>query len=79
MSHYEGDVIYEVWSRGGNPDDVEQRNVVAAGIDIVALDAFGAELLGHDPAEIATVRAGFEAGLGQLDYRSLSPVELAVS
>jgi uncharacterized protein (DUF362 family) len=65
--------------RGGNPNDVEQRNVVAAGVDIVAVDAFGAELLGHTPAEIATVRAGFEAGLGQLDYRSLSPTELVVS
>lgn len=65
--------------RGGNPADVQQRKVVAAGTDVVALDAFGAELLGHEPATIGTVRAGFEAGLGQLDYRNLAPVELAVS
>jgi len=65
--------------RGGNPSDVRREDVVAAGTDIVALDAFGAELLGHDPSEIVTVKAGYAAGLGQLDYRSLTPIEVAVS
>jgi uncharacterized protein (DUF362 family) len=64
---------------GGNLADVRQLGTVAAGTDIVALDAFGSELLGHDPRRIATVRAGHEAGLGQIDYRSLALEELVVS
>jgi uncharacterized protein (DUF362 family) len=65
--------------QGGNPGDVKQLNSVAAGTDIVALDALGVELMGHDPADIRTVRAGFEAGLGQMDYRKLSLQELTLS
>jgi len=65
--------------QGGNPADVKQLNTVAAGTDIVALDALGAELLGHRPEDIATVKAGFDAGLGQIDYRQLALRELAVS
>lgn len=55
---------------GGNLEDVKRMNLVAAGVDIVALDALGCELLGHQPDTIGTVTAGFEAGLGQIDYRS---------
>lgn len=65
--------------QGGNPADVKQLNTVAAGTDIVALDAFGAELLGHRPDEIDTVRAGHEAGLGQMDYHQLALRELTLS
>jgi uncharacterized protein (DUF362 family) len=65
--------------QGGNPADVATPLTVAAGTDIVALDAWGAELLGHRPADIRTVRAGFEAGLGQMDYRQLAVTELMVS
>ncbi|MFH1278081.1 MAG: DUF362 domain-containing protein [Candidatus Eisenbacteria bacterium] len=65
--------------QGGNPADVERRNTVAAGTDIVALDAFGAELLGFGPSAITTIRAAEEAGLGTADYRSLAPSESAES
>lgn len=65
--------------QGGNPADVKELRTVAAGTDIVALDAFGAELLGHRPESLGTVQAGAEAGLGLLDYRQLAPRELAVS
>jgi uncharacterized protein (DUF362 family) len=64
---------------GGDLADVQRKDTVVASTDIVALDAFGSELLGHDPKEIATVAAGHAAGLGTMDYRSLSPVEIAVS
>lgn len=64
---------------GGNLADVRARNTVAAGVDIVALDAFGCELLGHKPEDIATVKAGHDAGLGKMDYRSLALKELAVA
>ena len=52
---------------------------VAAGIDIVALDAFGAELLGHKPEAIGSVAKAAKAGLGTLDYRSLPLREMSVS
>jgi uncharacterized protein (DUF362 family) len=66
--------------QGGNPADVKQTGIVAAGTDIVALDAFGAELLGHDPKEIQTVAKAHEAGLGEIDYRNnLAVKELTVS
>lgn len=64
---------------GGNLDDVKRMDTVAAGTDIVALDAFGVELLGHKPEDIQTVAAGFKAGLGQIDYRKLALKELEVA
>lgn len=64
---------------GGNLADVKRMDTVAAGTDIVALDAFGAELLGHKPADIATVAMGQERGLGKMDYRSLKLRELEVA
>jgi uncharacterized protein (DUF362 family) len=64
---------------GGNLADVKRLDTVAAGTDIVALDAFGCELLGHKPEDIATVVAGYEAGLGKIDYRSLRLKELDVT
>lgn len=65
--------------QGGNLADVRRHDIVAAGTDIVALDAFGAELLGHEPGDIETVRAGHEAGLGESDYKKLSLREVVVS
>ncbi len=64
---------------GGKLEDVKRLNILAAGTDIVALDAFGAELLGHKPADIGTVVAGYEAGLGEIDYRKLVLRELEVA
>ncbi|MCG3129266.1 MAG: hypothetical protein CHACPFDD_04187 [Phycisphaerae bacterium] len=64
---------------GGDPKDVKTLNTVAAGVDIVALDAFGCELLGHKPADIATVAMGEKYGLGTIDYRALKPREFELS
>lgn len=64
---------------GGDLANVRFKNTVAAGTDIVALDAFGAELLGHKPAEVATVAGGQAAGLGTMDYRSLDLKEVELS
>lgn len=65
--------------KGGNPADVQVKMTLAAGADPVALDAWGAEILGRKPEEITSVVAGDKAGLGKMDYRSLSPKEIAVS
>jgi uncharacterized protein (DUF362 family) len=64
---------------GGRPEFVKLKWTVAAGTDIVALDAFGAELLGHKPRDIATVVKADKAGLGKMDYRKLAMKEIAVS
>ena len=63
---------------GGNPADVARKDVVAAGVDQVALDAFGATLLGHKPQDIGHIVEAAARGLGTLDFASLSPKELTV-
>jgi len=55
---------------GGDLKDVKRLNIVAASVDIVALDTFGCEILNYDPNRIGTVKKGFEAGLGQMDYKN---------
>ena len=65
--------------KGGNPADVVLKTTVAAGVDIVALDALGAELLGRKPSDIQSIVKGEAAGLGKSDYRSLALKEVAVS
>jgi uncharacterized protein (DUF362 family) len=72
-------VLTDHGPQDGDPEDVEVRGLVAAGTDVVALDALGATLLGHDPAEIGYVAAAAERGLGTLDYASLNPVEKTLS
>jgi uncharacterized protein (DUF362 family) len=64
---------------GGNPADVDAPLAVAAGSDPVALDAWGAELLGLHPEQVRTIVAGQQAGLGTADYRSLPLREQHVS
>ena len=65
--------------RGGKLEDVQVKTTIAAGVDIVALDALGAELLGHKPTDIGFIVKGAEVGLGKIDYRSLALRELAVA
>jgi uncharacterized protein (DUF362 family) len=65
--------------KGGNPADVAIKTTVAAGVDLVALDAFGAEILGKKPTDVPTIVKGQEVGLGKIDYRSLALKEIAVS
>jgi uncharacterized protein (DUF362 family) len=60
---------------GGSPADVSRKEVVAAGTDQVAIDAFGASLLGHPPDEIGYIKEASARGLGTADYASLSHVE----
>jgi uncharacterized protein (DUF362 family) len=63
---------------GGNPADVRRRDTVAAGVDQVAIDAFGATLLNLAPADLACVREGHARGLGTMDFAALAPVRLEI-
>jgi uncharacterized protein (DUF362 family) len=64
---------------GGDLRDVKRMDTIAAGTDIVALDAFGSVLLGNDPYDIGTVQSGAEAGLGRIDYKALNLKEIALT
>jgi uncharacterized protein (DUF362 family) len=60
--------------KGGRPEDVEVRNLVAAGADPVALDAFGTTLFGLKPADIGHIVKAFEAGRGEMDLNKIKLV-----
>lgn len=68
---------------GGKLEDVAVRGTVAAGVDIVALDALGLELLGNPPATTkkaaSILKYAQQVGLGKIDYRKLSLKEIAVA
>ncbi|MGA2034187.1 MAG: DUF362 domain-containing protein, partial [Thermoguttaceae bacterium] len=67
---------------GGNPADVKLKTTVAAGSDIVALEALGLDLLGRSAADTKKARSiikyAVEAGLGKPDYRAVAK-EIAVA
>lgn len=56
---------------GGSANDVKKMHTVAAGVDQVAMDAFGARLFGGDPARIPYIAMAAEAGLGTMDLEQL--------
>jgi uncharacterized protein (DUF362 family) len=56
---------------GGSPSDVRPGDVVAVGTDQVALDSFGARLLGHAPEDITYLKMAAEMGLGTMDEANL--------
>ena len=63
---------------GGNLADVKRKDIVLAGTDQVAVDAYGATLLGHKPEEIGFVAQAAARGLGTLNYASLAPKTLEI-
>jgi len=63
---------------GGNLKDVQRKDLIVAGTDYVAIDAFGATLLGHKPEDIGHIKEANARGLGKMDYASLSPKEITV-
>ncbi|HPP53667.1 MAG TPA: DUF362 domain-containing protein [Thermoguttaceae bacterium] len=72
-------ILLDHGPKGGRLEDVETKWTIAAGTDIVALDAFGAEMLRRKPEEIGSVKKGAEFGLGVMDYRKLNPKEITLS
>lgn len=65
--------------KGGRLEDVEAKWTMAASTDVLALEAFGAEMLRRKPEEIESIKKAVAAGLGTVDYRSLKPREIALS
>lgn len=63
---------------GGNLADVKRKDTVAAGTDQVAIDAFGATLLGHKPQDIGYIAEAHARKLGTMDFESLKPHRVEV-
>jgi len=57
---------------GGDLKDVKILNTVVAGVDPVAVDAFGTTLFGMKPADLGSVRIGHQIRLGSMDLGKLS-------
>ena len=62
--------------RGGNLGDVKKVDAIALGFDPVAIDALAANELGFDVANIDHLVLAEKRGLGTINYKLLSPVEL---
>lgn len=63
---------------GGNLADVKRKDVVAAGTDQVAVDAFGASLLGLRPEQVVYIAEAARRGLGTANYTALGPKEQSI-
>ena len=61
---------------GGSISDLADTNTLVAGIDPVAVDAAGAEILGRRLDQLPHLQQAADAGLGILDYRTLNPVDV---
>ena len=59
---------------GGSLADLRETNTMIAGTDQVAVDAFGATLLGRSINDLPFIGMAEAAGLGSADYQSLNPV-----
>jgi uncharacterized protein (DUF362 family) len=56
---------------GGRLEDVEVKNLVLAGPDPVALDAFGTTLFGLKPGDIGHITKAFELNRGEMDLKKI--------
>jgi len=57
--------------QGGRPSDTKLVKTVAAGRDIVAVDAMGASFFEIPPQELLFIRLAAERGLGRMDWEKL--------
>lgn len=57
---------------GGKPEYVQVKNLVVAGVDPVAIDAYGTStLFGMSPSDIGYIVKGYELGLGEMDVNKI--------
>jgi len=63
---------------GGNLADVRRKGTIAAGVDQVAVDAFGATLLGLAPGAVPYIVEGNARGLGTANFESLAPARVEI-
>lgn len=64
--------------QGGDLNDVRRLNTVVAGIDQVAVDAYGASLFGLKPSSVGHIAAAHRAGLGKIDLKQVNIKKIAL-
>jgi uncharacterized protein (DUF362 family) len=62
---------------GGSLADLKETRTLIVGTDQVAVDAFGATLLGKTAADLPFIAKAETLGAGRSDYRALSPIEVS--
>jgi uncharacterized protein (DUF362 family) len=62
-------VLFRNGPTGGSPSDVREERTLAVGTDQVAVDTFGASLLGNEPAELPYLAEAERRGLGTTDLK----------
>ncbi len=62
--------------QGGNIDDAKDMHTIIASVDQVAIDAFGATLIGQHRDNLAYVKMGHERGLGTMYWENLRRAEV---
>jgi uncharacterized protein (DUF362 family) len=62
--------------QGGNIDDAKDMHQVIASIDPVAVDAYGATLIGVQPEAVEYLKLAAERGLGVAQWDRVSHVEV---
>jgi uncharacterized protein (DUF362 family) len=62
---------------GGSLADLKETRTLIVGTDQVAVDAFGATLLGKTTADLPFIAKAEALGAGSADFRSLAPVEVS--
>jgi len=60
------------------PGDIANPNKVISGFDRVALDSYGATLLGLDGSEVAMIKNAHQLGLGEIDLGEVRIQEMEV-
>lgn len=58
--------------QGGDLADVRKLDTVAAGVDMVAVDALGATLMGKSPADVGYIRGAASRGLGTMNLEKVT-------
>ena len=60
---------------GGRPEYVQIKNTIVAGVDPVAIDAYGTvNLFGMQPSDIGYIVKGHEMGLGEMDLEKIKVI-----
>jgi uncharacterized protein (DUF362 family) len=62
--------------QGGNIDDARDMHQVVASLDQVAVDAYGATLIGEKPENVRYLKLGHERGIGNMHWDQVARVEV---
>ncbi len=62
--------------QGGNIDDAKDLHQVIASLDQVAVDAYGATLIGEKPENVKYLHMGQERGLGSMNWQQVPHIEV---